>query len=62
MEERKNVKITEKLLQEYREYLLDEERSTATVEKYLRDVKKFQIYLEGSGRLIRNKSGSISRY
>ena len=55
MEERKNVRITEKLLQEYREYLLDEERSTATVEKYLRDVKKFQIYLEGSGEIDKNK-------
>lgn len=51
MKERKNMKssntlkMTQKLLTEYREYLQDEERSNATIEKYLRDVKQFIDYL-----------------
>lgn len=45
MEERKIVKFTEELLSEYQYYLQDEERSTATVEKYIRDVKKFKKFL-----------------
>ena len=49
MEERKNMEITDEMLAGYREYLRDEERSQATVEKYLRDVKAFVNYL-GTGR------------
>lgn len=57
MEVRKNMnmmgemrKITDEMLKGYREYLWGEERSQATVEKYLRDVKGFRNYLsEGAG-------------
>ena len=49
MTERKNMEITDEMLAGYREYLRDEERSQATVEKYLRDVKAFVNYL-GTGR------------
>ena len=43
MEERINVtEITRERLENYREYLNDEERSQATIEKYLRDVRSFQ--------------------
>ena len=57
MEVRKNMnmmgemrKITDEMLKGYREYLWGEERSQATVEKYLRDVKGFRNYLsEGVG-------------
>ena len=41
------MRITELTLEEYRGYLQDEERSGATVEKYLRDVKAFVGYLDG---------------
>jgi len=47
MRQRKNVKITNEMLDTYRKYLQDEERSRATVEKYLRDVKAFVEYLDG---------------
>ena len=47
MRQRKNVKITKEMLETYRDYLQDEERSGATVEKYLRDVKAFVGYLDG---------------
>ena len=46
MEERKNVNlITDEMICRYGNYLREEERSRATVEKYLRDVRKFQEYL-----------------
>ena len=47
MRERKNVNATNEMLDTYRKYLQDEERSRATVEKYLRDVKAFVGYLDG---------------
>ena len=50
MKERKNVKFPKEILLTYREYLQDEERSVATVEKYLRDVKVFMEYLNERGR------------
>ena len=46
MEESKNMNfITDEVLNRYEQYLKEEERSRATVEKYLRDVKKFREYL-----------------
>ena len=42
MQERK---ITEKLIQTFHQYLIGEEKSTATVEKYLRDVRAFAVYV-----------------
>ena len=51
MRERKNMEyITEELLGQYERYLKEEERSRATVEKYLRDVRKFRDYLDVAGR------------
>ena len=47
MMERKNMEITEQTLKEYEAYLQDEERSRATVEKYIRDVKRFLGFLSG---------------
>lgn len=37
-------KITEKLLREYGSYLYKEEKSTATINKYLSDLRKLMIY------------------
>ena len=49
MNKYKNLTVSKDMLPAYREYLRDEERSQATVEKYLRDVKAFVNYL-GTGR------------
>ncbi|MBS5065640.1 MAG: tyrosine-type recombinase/integrase [Hungatella hathewayi] len=60
MRMRKNMNpITKEVLEAYRGYLYDEERSRATVDKYLRDVRKFAAYLEeyggGDERAVVNK-------
>ena len=51
MDERKNVKLSDEMMEEYREYLENEEKSGATIEKYMRDVRAFQGYL-GEGMLL----------
>ena len=61
--ERKNVIISRELLDDYRDYLQDEERSGATVEKYLRDVQTFVKYLgtvrtEGRGERAMDQKGA----
>lgn len=40
-------RISEKLLSDYREHLIREEKSPATVEKYLRDAGTFVVYANG---------------
>ena len=40
--------ITNSLLKKFREHLIIEERSAATVEKYCRDVSAFADYVSGS--------------
>lgn len=47
MEEKNTVRITEEMLTGYRHYLQEEEKSPATVGKYLRDVKVFMDFLGG---------------
>ena len=42
MEERK---ITQNQIALFSQYLIREEKSTATVEKYLRDVRAFVVYV-----------------
>ena len=42
MEERR---ITDAQMKSYHQYLLREEKSTATVEKYLRDARAFIVYV-----------------
>ncbi len=41
------VVLGEGMINEYKSCLIDEEKSQATIEKYLRDLKKFAAYLEG---------------
>ncbi len=36
--------MTQKLLSDYKDYLIEEEKSSATIEKYLRDVKAFFVW------------------
>lgn len=40
--------LTEDYISDFKEYLILEERSRATVEKYIRDVKAFAVYLSGN--------------
>lgn len=39
--------ITAKTLTKFKKYLIFEEKSTATIEKYIRDVKAFSVYAQG---------------
>ena len=39
--------ITAKAINEFKEHLVLEERSTTTIEKYIRDVKAFAVYTQG---------------
>ena len=40
----KKRNITEKMIETFSQYLVAEEKSTATIEKYIRDVKAFMLY------------------
>ena len=40
--------ITEKMIAEFKEHLILEERSVATIQKYIRDVKAFTAYAQNS--------------
>ncbi len=40
--------ITEEQIQSYHQYLIRDEKSTATVEKYLRDVRAFSVFAGGA--------------
>ena len=66
MRVRKNVKMSEGLLDGYRDFLLDEERSAAPVEKYLRDVRTFLGYMGEAAldrkRVLDYKQGLRERY
>lgn len=44
MEERQNRILSEAGIYAFHEYLIQEEKSTATVEKYLRDARVFLIF------------------
>ena len=39
--------ITEQLINQFREYLKYEEKSNATIEKYIRDIKKLMDFAGG---------------
>ena len=39
--------ITEQILKEYREYLIEEEKSIATINKYICDIRKLMVYADG---------------
>lgn len=46
MQKRKPCALTDELLRTYAGFLCEQERATATVEKYLRDVRGFALWLE----------------
>lgn len=45
----KEKKITRKILSSFQKYLLEDEKASATVEKYLRDAMAFQAYVGDDG-------------
>ena len=51
--------ISEETINAFREYLVLEEKSTATVEKYLRDVSAFRLF---AGRQAMTKELTKSEY
>ena len=58
--------ITEKQIQKFRKYLVNEEKSDATIEKYIRDVTAFVKWLGGEiprkERVIQYKERLIAQY
>lgn len=40
--------LTQQIIYEFKEHLISEERSGVTVEKYIRDVKAFAVYVNGA--------------
>lgn len=58
--------ITEKQIQKFRKYLVNEEKSDATIEKYIRDVTAFFKWLGGEiphkERVIQYKERLIAQY
>lgn len=40
-------RVTKKAVEEFRTYLIEDEKSRATIEKYLRDIRKFMEFSEG---------------
>lgn len=59
--------INRKMIEEFRQYLEEEERSRATVEKYVRDVKMFFLFMGENGEVdktevIAYKEYLITRY
>lgn len=47
--------VTENLLEDFRTYLREEERSQATIDKYTRDIRKFKKYLGADNQITREK-------
>ena len=54
-------KITDKIIEKFRKYLIDEEKSVATLEKYIRDITAFRVWL-GSRQLCKAKVMEYKEY
>ena len=59
-------KITNKIIKKFKEYLIDEEKSKATIEKYIRDLTVFVCWLGGAElnktKVLGYKEYIISKY
>lgn len=59
-------KITDKIIKKFKEYLIDEEKSKATIEKYIRDLTVFVSWLGGTElsktKVLGYKEYIISKY
>ena len=60
------TRITKKVIGKFKEYLIDEEKSKATLEKYIRDVEAFMSWLGGEElnkvKVLEYKKHLISEY
>ena len=54
-------KITDKIIEKFRKYLINEEKSAATLEKYIRDITAFMVWL-GSKQLCKAKVMEYKEY
>ena len=54
-------KITDKIIEKFRTYLIDEEKSVATLKKYIRDIRAFRVWL-GSRQLCKAKVMEYKEY
>ena len=61
-----NMKLQSKQIQKFRKYFVNEEKSNATIEKYIRDVTAFVKWLGGEiprkERVIQYKERLIAQY
>ncbi len=59
-------KITNELIQKFKEYLIDEEKSVATLDKYIRDVNTFMAWCENKelckGLVLEYKQEILEKY
>ena len=61
MSEGKMMKLTDGIINNFKEHLVDNDRSAYTVEKYIRDVVKFRFFA-GSDELTKETSGEYKNY
>lgn len=58
--------ITDRLIQKFKEYLINEEKALATIEKYVRDITGFMIWCNGAelskGLVLQYKQELIEKY
>ena len=54
--------IEMKKLEEYRGYLLEMEKSAATIEKYLRDIQTFRRWLGAEAEVSKEKTIAYKNY
>lgn len=50
-------KITDKIIKKFKEYLIDEEKSKATIEKYIRDLDRICLLARRCGAKQNNGFG-----
>ena len=59
-------KITRELINKFRNYLINEEKSQATIEKYIRDITAFMVWLNDTevckSAVIEYKNSIIESY
>ncbi len=58
--------ITKELIQAFKKHLINEEKSEATLEKYIRDISAFSVWLEGAAvskeRVLEYKTHLVEQY
>ena len=55
------MELTDGIINEFKEYLIDNDKSAYTVEKYIRDVVKFKDF-SGSDEITKETAGEYKNY